>query len=441
MRMSKNRLAVLALVLAPAIAAAQQADGEARPISLDEAVRLAQLNSPLTVTAHNQLRTGKFNELNALGQYLPSISINDGGFNSAGSTFLSGQYVPYQGNPWSYGKGWSAGLLLFDGGQRFFGYRAAQANQDANAENETVQRYGVGLSVKQQYFTILQARELVAAGESALELAQITLNVSSARVKVGAVVRTDSLKAAISVGNARLALITAQAALRDANAALTRLVASNVTVTAIASDTADIPRLDISDADLYRMAANGPAVRFAGAALDAAKATRRSTITGQFIPQIRASYSASTFAPSSPTFNWGGGPAGSTSTQYGFSFNFTIFNNFSRELQTMQATVNQENAEATLRDARFNARANLAQLLDQFRTAALTIDVQLLQIAAAQEDLAATQSRYALGAAFYLDVLTSQTTLDTQRTALALARYNARTAKATIEAFVGRDLK
>jgi outer membrane protein TolC len=85
--------------------------------------------------------------------------------------------------------------------------------------------------------------------------------------------------------------------------------------------------------------------------------------------------------------------------------------------------------------------ATLAQLIDQFRTAALTVDLQLLQIAAASEDLSASQSRYALGAASYLDLLTSQTVLDAQRTALINARFQARTAKAAIEAFIGRDLK
>ena len=40
-----------------------------------------------------------------------------------------------------------------------------------------------------------------------------------------------------------------------------------------------------------------------------------------------------------------------------------------------------------------------------------------------------------------LDVLTSQTTLDQARAALIQARYDARIAKAQVEALVGRDLK
>jgi outer membrane protein TolC len=349
--------------------------------------------------------------------------------------------VPYQGNPWNYGKGYNLSLLLFDGGQRWFQYRASQAAQRANDENETVQRFGVGLNVKQQYFTVLQARELEAAGASALEQAQVALNVSSAKVRIGAVVRTDSLKATVQVGTARLALLNARAQLRDANAALTRLVASNTSVTAIAADTIDIPRLDVDDVSLQHMAENGPGVRQALANVESARASRKSTLTGNYVPQVRAGYNYQANAFTTPDFNWGGGPNASSNTSYTFSINYAIFNNFSRELAATQASVNQDNAEANLRDARFNAHANLAQLIDQYRTAVETVNLQQLQIAALQEDLAGTQSRYALGASSYLDLLTSQTTLDSQRIVLINARFTARSAKAAIEAFVGHDLR
>ncbi len=438
MTMFRNHAAVFALMLAPALAAAQGSGG-ARPISLDEAVHMAQANSPITVAAHNALRTGRLNEMNAISQYLPSVSLNGSAGNSSGATLFQGQLVPYQGNPWGYGKGYSANVLIFDGGQRWYGYRSAQASQRANIENETVQRFGVSYSVKQQYFTVLQARELEAAGASALQAAELTLQQASARVKIGATVRTDSLKAMVTVGTARLALIQARASLRDANAALTRLVASNFEVTAIVSDTNDIPRLDIDDAALARMADDGPNVRAAVATFEAAKTNQRSTVTGQYLPQVNLSYQHST-STSSPDFNWGGGP-GSPNTFYSFSFSYPIFNRFSRELSLMTAVVAEENAEANLRDQRFYAHANLAQLLDQYRTAIETIDLQQVQIAAATEDLTATQTRYALGASAYLDVLTSQTALDAQRIALINARLSARTAKAAIEAFIGHDLR
>ena len=59
---------------------------------------------------------------------------------------------------------------------------------------------------------------------------------------------------------------------------------------------------------------------------------------------------------------------------------------------------------------------------------------------AGEEDLRVQQQRYNLGAGTLLDLLTSQITLNTARQALIQARLDARTAKAQLEALVGRDL-
>jgi len=50
------------------------------------------------------------------------------------------------------------------------------------------------------------------------------------------------------------------------------------------------------------------------------------------------------------------------------------------------------------------------------------------------------QRRYELGATTLLDLLTSQTQLDTARNALIRARYDYRVARAQLEALIGRDL-
>src|SRR5258708_5356034 len=100
-----------------------------------------------------------------------------------------------------------------------------------------LQRFKDALSVKQQYYAVLAARESEAAADRQLEQAQQQLRVTSARVRAGAAIRSDSLRSAIAVGAAQLAVINAQNSLRVANATLTRLVASPAEVTAVAADT------------------------------------------------------------------------------------------------------------------------------------------------------------------------------------------------------------
>ena len=424
------------LSFAPAAAFSQQI--EPRAIALDEAVRLAQQNSPITVQARNSLRLGRANMTNALAQFLPNFGVSASAGNTSGSNYVQGKLTPYQGDPWNYGKGYGANLVVLDGGQRWFTYRAAQATQEANAENDILQRFTVALGVKQQYYAVLAARETEAAADRQLEQAEQGLRVTSARVRAGAAIHSDSLRSAIAVGTARLAIINARNSLRVANALLTRLVASPAAVTAVASDTSDVPRMDADSAMIERLANDGPLVRQSAALLVASKSARHAALT-PYLPTVSAFYQYS-YRTNSPTFDWGGG-RGSPGTGYGFSINFTLFNNYNRELSLVTANITQDNAEASARDARLASRASLAQYLGDFRTAQQTIELQLLQIAAAEDDLRAQQQRYTLGSSSLLDVLTSQTVLDNARTSLINARLLARTAKAQLEALVGRELK
>jgi outer membrane protein len=86
------------------------------------------------------------------------------------------------------------------------------------------------------------------------------------------------------------------------------------------------------------------------------------------------------------------------------------------------------------------ARETLVQSLGALRTAQEQVAIQTVSVAAATEDLRVQQRRYELGATTLLDLLTSQTQLDTARNALIRARYDYRVARAQLEALIGRDL-
>jgi outer membrane protein len=99
-----------------------------------------------------------------------------------------------------------------------------------------------------------------------------------------------------------------------------------------------------------------------------------------------------------------------------------------------------QNADAQLRDAKLGAQQTFVQTLAALRTAQQQVDIQTLSVAAAEEDLRVQKQRYNLSASTILDVLTSETALVQARAALIQARYNARVAKAQLEALIGRDL-
>lgn len=423
---------VTALGVWAAVAAAQ----EPRPISLDEAVALAQRNAPLAVQARGQLRTSDANVRGAYAAFLPDVTVGaTRSWQPDTRTFQPGEPILDRDSPWSSNANASLNLQLFDGGLRFFEVRRARAAQEAAEANDVNQSFQIALDVKEAFFDGLAARESEAAARAQLEQAELQMRTATARMAAGAATKSDSLRTAIQMGNAQLAIITAQNALRTAEATLTRLVATPFTVTPAPDSLAPQP-VALDSARLEQLALNGPAIRQAEAQWQVARAAQKAARTSYF-PTLNMSYSR---AANGEDWQYGWGTPYNYSTSVRFSVSYPLFNRLNREEQRVAADVQESNSEAALRDTRFAARQLLVQYLGALRTAEARIVIQRASVAAAEEDVRVQQQRYAVGASRLLDLLTSQTELNTSRAALIQARYDYRIAKAQLEALVGRSL-
>lgn len=434
-------LAGAVLWAAPFTIDAQSSD-DARAISLRDAIAEAQRNAPAIVQARGQERNAAAARRSALAAYLPTLNLTAGSSRTQGVQFFQGQLVPLTGNPWNYNNGLAANLQLFDGNSR----RAELQRVGATARLADVSfvqaKFDAELQVKQQYYAALAARESEAAAKAQLEQAEQQLKASSARVAAGVATKSDSLRSAIQLGNAQLAVLTAQNDLRVANAALTRVVGSTTTVTADANDTLETVGQLPTEAELEKLVFDGPSVRVADANVSAAQASKKAQRSA-YLPTLTMSYNYS-FTQSSRKFAssdiWlfsGGNP---NRQNLNFNFQYPLFNGFQREAATVQQDVALRNAEAQARDTRLAARSNLTTLLRSAQNAQARVDVQLAAIAAAEEDLRVQQQRYALGASTLLDLLTSQTQLNQARQALIQARFDGRVTRAQLASLIGRPL-
>jgi outer membrane protein len=378
--------------------------------------------------------------------FLPTLTFSSGVSNSEGFNLAQ---VPDTANPgsfvsiprqfrqdWNGSHGFNFGLQIFGGGLRYFQFRQAQAQLDAAEAANITQDFAIALQVKQQYFAALAANEQLTAAKQQLESAEQQVRAATARMQAGAATRSDSLRTSIQVGNARLAVLQAQNAIAAANASLSKLVGSESLLTASESD-APVAGVALSDAELFSMAERSPPVLQAIANQAASKEGVRSTWS-QYLPTLSVSLGRSFSGRPGEFQLWGDGDLNSTRTNYSVSWN--LFNGLNREQQALTSRIAADNAEAQLRDARLNARQQMIQQVGTLRTAEARVQIQLTSVASAEEDLRVQQERYNLGAGTLLDLITSQTTLTTARQALIQARLDARTAKAQIEALVGRDL-
>ena len=155
---------ILLAAFLPAVALAQDTTA-ARPITLDEAIRLARQNSPTTIQARNTVNANEATVRTRLSAFLPTVSGSMSGGHASGTTFNSaGQIIQRNSvTPWSFSRRLSANWLLFDAGDRNFQLNAARANVAAAEANEVAAEFNVAYQVSQQYFAALAARESRAA--------------------------------------------------------------------------------------------------------------------------------------------------------------------------------------------------------------------------------------------------------------------------------------
>ena len=433
-----NAIISASICFIPAALAAQTVDTTATPITLTEAIRLAQQNAVTTVQARGNLRTSSAAVKQSYAAFLPSFSVSARTQRQSGDRFdTQGNLVPFTGNPTNYSTSLTSSLELFDGGRRFFDIKAARAEVNAADAGEIAARYNVALQVKQQYYNILAARESQSAAQAQIQQADQQLRASSLRLRAGAATVSDSLRSAVALGNARLAFLTAENNLRIANETLTRLVASSTTVTATATDTIDQQVVIPSMTELEQLVNRAPAIQQADAQLAAAHASVRSAKTA-FLPSVSMNFNRGG-SGLDPQFGIGD-KRYAYNQSLSFSLNFPLFNNLNREVTVARAAVAEDVASVQARDARLLAKQTLVQSVAQMKTAQEQVSIQVQTVAAATEDLRVQQRRYELGATTLLDLLTSQTQLDNARTALIRARYDYRVAKAQLEALIGRDL-
>jgi outer membrane protein len=429
----------LSLLLVPAILSAQQpTDAGFKPVSLQEAVGLAQTNSPSAVQAQGAVENAEGQIKTTYYGFFPTLSGSLGHSQGAGQVLDNGgKLIPRISRP-QYSTGLNANLTVFDGGKRVYDLRARRADLNAADVSEAATKFTIALSVKQQYFAILAAREAEAAAKIALDLANQQLAASVAKVRAGAAIISDSLRSAIAVGNAQLTLLNAQNSVRNSSLALTRLVGSTTPVTAAASDTSDFAITPIDSAAIVMLATTGPTVRTAEANLASANAAVKSAKAAWY-PNLTTSlrYGGSGY---DMYYGIGSGQLAYSNT-FSVSLNMPLWDGFSRSESVNRAEVTVNGDVAQVRDAKLLALQNIETQISTLRSAEERIRIQQLSVQAAQEDLRVQQQRYALGSSTLLDVTTSLNSLNSARQSLIQARLDYRTARAQIEAIIGRDLK
>jgi len=420
--------AILSLVVAAPVAA-QQVE-----VTLNEAVQRALQVQPAMAQARGDERNAGASRRSAYGAFLPTITTNASASRSNQPFRIQGDTTTYP-PIYTYSGGLNASLDVFAGFRRFANLRSASANLDAAGAGVVNQRFQVTLLTKQAFYNALATEELVRVAQSQVRRAQQQLQISVEKLRAGSATRSDSLRSTVDYGNARIALLQAQANLATAQANLGRQIGVDQPVRAVPDSV--LPTLP--DTTSLRTGAldNAPQVEQAESQARAARAQVWST-RSQYWPTFNVSYSNTRSGTEDPTFPLFGNYK--ETFQWRFGLTWTLFNGFTREQNQVTASVTRDVAESRAADTRRQVNAQLTQQLAALSTTYEQISIARDNLAAATEDLRVQNERYRVGAATILDLLTSQAALTQAEVNVVQTRFNYLIARAQVEAVVGRTL-
>jgi outer membrane protein TolC len=429
-----GRLLLVALAAPLAAQQPQQPTVEQLQVTLTDAVRRALQVQPAMVQARGDVRNAGAGMLAANGEFLPSLTTG-GSWSRAGGTRLNSvnqiQTLPTNV---TYTGSLSASFDLFTGFRRLADRRAASATRGAADAGLVNQRYQVTLQTQQAFYNALATEELVRVAQAQVARTRQELQISVDKLKAGSATRSDSLRSAVDVGNARLALLQAQANLEFAQASLGRQIGVDQPVRA-APDSA-LPTLPDTTGLRTQVVESSPQVVAADAQARAAGA-QVAVSRSAYWPTLTYSASNSFTGADAP---WDNTSAYSKGWNIRMSLSWTLFNGFQRERSLTSAAVARDEAQSRADDTRRAVNASLTQQVAALQTAFAQLDIARSNVAATTEDMRVQQERYRVGAATILDLLTSQANLTQAQVSLVQARFNYLIARATLEALVGHEL-
>lgn len=406
--------------------------GQQVEVSLDEAIRRALDAQPAMVSARGNAVNAGAARRTALGAFLPSVTVT-GGASLNSRPRIDPNNPQIQIPPiWNYSSNLAASVDLFTGFRRMWNLRSSSATVDAREAGVVTQRFTTTLETKRVFYNAIATEELVRVAAAQVRRAEQQLQISIEKLHAGSATRSDSLRSTVDYGNARIALLQAQANLATAQATLGRQIGVDQPVRAV-PDSAMPPLPDTAALRATAIEA-APQVEQAEAEARAARASVWSART-QYIPRLFLSYGNNrqdtllTHAFVNNAYH-----------TWSIGLQWNLFNGFAREQQQVAAGVTRDLAEATAADARRGVNASLTQQIAALGTAHEQIAIARDNVAAGTEDLRVQQERYRVGAATILDLLTSQASLTQAEVNLVQARFNYLIARAQLEALVGKAL-
>jgi outer membrane protein TolC len=405
------------------------APAQARTYTLDEAIDVALAHNVSLAKAEESLHGARANVLSGWSGVLPRIS---------GSVSRSDWLSVTPGAPDTESESYGANVGLSQtllSGSTFANIAGAHRNRTAQELSLDSTVRDVVFQVKQGYYGLLKAERLRDVQAEAMELAEEQLRKTESLFDLGSASRSDLLKAQVQVGQAELALISADRAAETARASLCYVLGIDVTSDLeVVDPPEDRAEAEVLEFDVGEAIARRPDVRAWEQYVVAARRSLLSSKAGRW-PELSLSVGYSRDAGELGDLFEDMGDEYSRSTS--LSLSVPIFNGLATKASIDNSKSSLRSAELSLRDVKLQAAFEIETARLSVIEQARSVAVAEQSVAQAEEDLRVSEERFRLRAASMLELIDARVAYSRARADLVEARYDYEIAKAELKLALG----
>tara|TARA_B100001173_G_scaffold71405_1_gene60700 strand:- start:3062 stop:4405 length:1344 start_codon:yes stop_codon:yes gene_type:complete len=417
--------------------------------SLNDCVDIALENKRTILSATLGVKSAKKGLSGSFNNVLPNISFNanNSRTNFPERTSISGINVNLSEfsldtiyNKVDHYSNVSTGLsmsqILYNGGRNLNQIRQAKLNLEKAKLNERLIKIQVIQRVIRSYYNLFQAQELFDVADKNLEMSNQQVELVEKQFKLGAVKKTDLLKAQVAQGQAKVDLLNKKTSLANSRRVLFNDMGlqdfgQEISVSEKKWTLKTIPS---SSELLNGLKDRNPSLLISEKQTELTNYNYK-LIKGLRFPSINSSINYS--ANSSELNSISDAIRDDWSLGINFSISIPIYTGNSLLMQQQQAEISIDQAEygyiTLLNDLRVQAEL-IRESLENYSE---IIPINESVVLSAEEDLKLVRERYSLGSATILEVLDAQISLFRSNSTLINSIHNARIQEANLKAIIG----
>ena len=430
----------------------------AEPLALDDCIQLAlKFNNQMRLARQSLLRS-EADVKSARASRLPSVSatlINFSRSRTGPSVRIqenpTGEHDPVTGqrifreettqippiDRHSFSLSASVNQSIYDGGNRRHAHNSARSGLEGTQSFVHAQRLATIFAVKQHYFTLLKAQELVEVLKQSLRLSEKQFEEATARLEVGAGVKADVLRLRVSVGNAQINLINGEQGIALARANLNKIMGKKISASLqaipVKNTASTLSKLSFEEL-LQRAEESNPELqrlRFvlhaAGHNLAAAKAAWHPRVNGRLSYSRNNEVFDRVYQDLDKNYRLNGS----------VTLTYNVFDGGLRSASIDRSRVGLENARLNLEEKKRELNLSVETAHLELVRVKKILEISAVTMEVAEEDLKLAEESYRIGQGTLLELLDAQISLTQARSDQVRGRRDLAVAQAEVERLVG----